>query len=105
VSTEVADNPDEDRYEILVDGHLAGFINYQLKGSQITLWHTETEAGYEGRGHASELAKVALDDVKQRGLELVPLCGFVVEYVRNHADEYLDMVAASHRDKVMASGD
>ena len=104
MGTEVADNPDEDRYEILVDGHLAGFIKYVLQGPRITLWHTEIEPGYDGRGLGSELTKVALDDVKQRDLELMPLCRFVAKYVRRHSDEYLDVVVPDYREKVM-SGD
>ncbi len=98
----MADNPDEDRYEILVDGHLAGFVKYQLEGTRITLWHTEIESDYAGRGLASELAKVALDDVKQRGLELVPLCPFVAKYIRRHPDDYLDLVAPDYRNKLVA---
>jgi predicted GNAT family acetyltransferase len=104
VSTEVADNPVENRYEILVDGHLAGYIRYRLRETQITLWHTEMETGYEGRGLAAELGKVALDDVKERGLELVPLCPFITKYIRRHPEDYLDIVAADYREKVMKGG-
>lgn len=102
MSTEIADNPTEQRYEILVEGHLAGFISYALDGERITMWHTEIEPEYEGRGLASELAKVALDDVKQRGLSLVPLCPFVAKYVRRHPEEYLQIVAPDHRQKLAA---
>jgi predicted GNAT family acetyltransferase len=104
VSTEVADNPAQERYEILVEGHLAGFIKYQLGEGRITFWHTEIQPDYEGRGLASELAKVALDDVKQRGLELVPLCPFIAKYIRRHPDDYLDVVAPEYREKVTAGG-
>jgi uncharacterized protein len=104
MGTEVADNPEEQRYEVLVDGHLAGVIKYSLDGKRITLWHTETELEYAGRGLASQLARVALDDIKQRELELVPLCPFIAKFVRQHPDEYLDTVAADYRTKVLAEG-
>jgi hypothetical protein len=103
VSTEIADNPAAERYEILVEGHLAGFISYALDGERITMWHTEIEPEYGGRGLAGELAKVALDDVKQRALALVPLCPFVAKFVRRHREEYLDTVAPDYRERVLAA--
>jgi hypothetical protein len=104
VSTEVADNPAAERYEILVDGQLAGFIRYRSDDKRITFWHTEVESAYEGRGLASELAKVALDDVKARGQEVVPLCPFISKYIRRHPDDYLEIVAPNYRDKVKTGG-
>jgi len=101
---QIDDNPEEQRYEALVDGQLAGFIQYQLRGNSITIYHTEVDPAYSGQGVGGELAKVALDDVKQRGLELTPMCPFVASYIRRHPDEYLDTVARSMREKVRAGG-
>jgi uncharacterized protein len=101
MSTTVRDNPDESRYELLVDGRLAGFASYRLHGERITMYHTEVEAEYGGRGLGDELARAALDDVRRRGLVLVPLCPFIASYVRHHPGEYLDLVAPSLRDRVM----
>jgi len=101
---QIDDNPEEQRYEALLDGQLAGFIRYQLRGDQITLYHTEVEPAYEGEGIGAELARVALADIKSRDLKLVPLCPFIARYVRRHADEYLGTVVESMRDKVLAGG-
>ena len=37
----VHDNPSELRYELLVDGQLAGFAQYRLSNDRITMFHTE----------------------------------------------------------------
>ena len=104
MSIEVLDNPELARYEARVDGELAGFAQYRLHGDRITMFHTEIDPAYEGRGVGSGLIRAALDDVRERGLELVPLCPFVADYVRRHPDRYLELVAAPMREKVIANG-
>lgn len=101
MSTAVRDNPAQSRYELLVDGRLAGFAQYRLNGKRITMYHTEVEPEYEGRGLGDELARNALDDVRRRALQLVPLCPFIAAYIRRHPDEYLDLVAPGLRERVM----
>jgi uncharacterized protein len=104
VGIEVVDNPGQQRYEVRVDGQLAGFAQYRLNDDQITMFHTEVDPAYEGHGVGSELAKDALADVRERGLELIPLCPFIADYVRRHPDSYLDLVAEPMRGEVLAGG-
>lgn len=105
MSVEVADNPDLSRYEVRVDGELAGFAQYRLRDGRITIFHAEVDPAYEGRGVGSQLASSALADVRARALELVPRCPFIAGYVRRHPDLYLDLVAEPLREQVMAGGD
>ena len=102
MSLQIDDNPEKHRYEALVDGELVGFIQYRLQDRRMTMVHTEVEPAYEGQGVGSELAKVALEDVRERGLELVPRCPFIARYVQRHPDLYLDLVPESLREKVLA---
>jgi len=91
-STEVVDNPERSRYELHVDGQLAGFILYRVQPGVVTMVHTEIEPEQEGHGLGSILAAGALDDVRARGLKVRPLCPFVSLYIRRHP-EYADLVA------------
>jgi uncharacterized protein len=102
VSLQIDDNPEEHRYEALLDGELAGFIQYRLQDGRMTMVHTEVDPAYEGQGVGSELAKVALEDARERGLKLVPLCPFIAGYVMRHPDRYLDLVPEPLRGKLMA---
>jgi predicted GNAT family acetyltransferase len=70
VVIEVVDNPKRERYELRADGKTAGFIFYRLKGGRMTMVHTEVEPAYEGHGLGTDLAKAALADVRERGLDL-----------------------------------
>ena len=101
MSIEVRDNPERSRYEVLLDGEVAGFAQYRLRNGRITMFHTEIEPGHEGHGLGGELARQALDDVRSRGLALEPRCPFIAGYIRRHPDQYLDLVIPALRDKVM----
>ncbi len=100
---EIRDNPGEDRYELRVDGELAGFVTYRLEDGRITLVHTEVDDEHSARGLGTLLARWALDDARRRGLAIVPACPFIVSIVRKDPDEYLDAIAPGARAHVMKS--
>jgi predicted GNAT family acetyltransferase len=87
----VSDNWDRARYEITVDGAPAGFLTYLRRGDTVTLVHTEIDDAFEGHGLGGKLARGALDDLRARGLHVVPKCPFVAKFIREHA-EYGDLV-------------
>jgi predicted GNAT family acetyltransferase len=90
----VADNPSRLRYEIHVDGALAGYSTYSRHADTITILHTEIEPQFEHHGLAGRLARYALDDIRRRGLKVIPTCPFFAQFVREHP-EYADLVIAS----------
>jgi predicted GNAT family acetyltransferase len=58
------------------------------------LVHTEIEPSLEGQGVGSRLVAGALADIRSRGLELVPVCPFVLAYLKRHP-EFDDLVVTS----------
>jgi uncharacterized protein len=94
----IADNPEASRYEIHVDGELAGTAAYDLEDSAISFTHTEIDDRFEGRGLGSQLARGALDDARRRQLRVVPNCDFIRGYISKH-DEYRDLVPESARSR------
>ncbi|WP_412029318.1 GNAT family N-acetyltransferase [Deinococcus yunweiensis] len=84
------------RYEITVDGRVAGFAEYQDVAGARMLPHTEIDEGHEGEGLGSTLVKYALDDIRTRQLHVVPMCPFVAAYMRRHP-EYTDLVQPGQR--------
>jgi predicted GNAT family acetyltransferase len=89
--SEVRDNPQRSRYEIVVDGDLVGVAEYTLRGNVITFTHTWVAPERRDDGYASELVGSALDDVRSRGLSVVARCPYVAKFIRNHAD-YADLL-------------
>ncbi|HEV7398685.1 MAG TPA: GNAT family N-acetyltransferase [Solirubrobacterales bacterium] len=92
----LADNADEERYEIRVDGEPAGLLQYRLRPGLIELVHTEIDEEFEGRGLGSRLISFALDNARDRGLAVLPFCPFVNDYIRRHR-QYVDLVPEGRR--------
>jgi uncharacterized protein len=90
----VVDNPSAGRFEIKVDGQVAGFAAYRRSGATVSFTHTEIDSSFEGRGLGSKLARGALDAVRAEGSAVVPLCPFIRRYIERHP-EYLDLVPAA----------
>lgn len=88
----VGDAPERSRFEVQVDGELAGFADYRWEAGRVVLVHTEVDERYEGQGVGSSLARATLDELRSRGVSIVPRCRFVALYVQKHP-EYADMVA------------
>ena len=84
--SEVRNNQADHQYELEVEGELA-LAAYRLSDDRIVFTHTEVPQALEGRGIASRLVKVALDDVRARGLKVVPACVFVKHYIEKHPEE------------------
>ncbi|HEY3765997.1 MAG TPA: GNAT family N-acetyltransferase [Gaiellales bacterium] len=87
---------DANRYELVLDGRRIGLLAYHRRKHRIALTHTEVTPACEGRGFGSRLAAAALDDAREQGLAVVPLCPFITGYIERHP-EYRDLVAAEHR--------
>lgn len=88
---EVVDEPAKSRFEVLVDGQVAGFADYRLLPTKIVLTHTEVQPEHGGKGLAGRLVKHALEASRDAGLRVVPLCPYVVTYIERHP-EYQDLV-------------
>src|SRR5688572_15347637 len=92
----IADNPDAHRFELKAGGAIAAQAQYELSGSSVKFTHTEVLPGHDGKGLGSKLARFALDDMRKRGLHVVPACGFIAGYIGKHP-EYLDLLTEDTR--------
>ncbi|MGL5816899.1 MAG: GNAT family N-acetyltransferase [Phycicoccus sp.] len=87
VEVEVVRNEQEHRWEALVDGRLAGFARYQLRGDVVIFTHTEVGPAFEGRGVGGAIARAALDEVEATGtLRVRPMCPFIRAWIDRHPD-------------------
>lgn len=94
----VQDNPAKSRYEISVDGELAGFTEYELENGVIAFTHTEIDEKFAGQGLASRLVRFELDEARERTLAVMPYCPFVRGFIQKHHD-YVALVPADSREK------
>ncbi|WP_406486534.1 GNAT family N-acetyltransferase [Streptomyces sp. NBC_01563] len=78
------------RYMIQVDGATAGFTVYRDRDGQRVFYHTEIDDAFAGQGLASILVTEALNDVRESGMRIVPVCPYVAKYLKKH-DEFADI--------------
>jgi len=78
-------NDEQNRYDILVDGQLAGFSEFEEDAEgRLVFPHTEIDPAYGGRGLGTKLVAAAMEDEAARGDVVVPECPFVVRYLQNN---------------------
>ena len=87
----VQDNPDRRRFEILLDGEVAGFADYQARDGAVVIVHSEVDPAYRGKGLGGQLAQQTLDALRERAVKVVPACPFFARYVADHP-EYQEIV-------------
>ncbi|MBM7787768.1 GNAT family N-acetyltransferase [Tenggerimyces flavus] len=88
----VKDNPSEERFEVHDGDQLAGSLYYEQRGEALALIHTEIDPAFGGRGLGSVLVRRTLEQLRERGVKIVPLCPFVKSWMEKHP-EYDDLKA------------
>jgi predicted GNAT family acetyltransferase len=91
---EVADNPEHNRFEAVVDGAIVGKAVYRAKDGVVVFTHTEVDPEEQGQGIAQALAARALDLVRATGRTVVAQCPFIASYIRRHP-EYADLLGSA----------
>jgi predicted GNAT family acetyltransferase len=94
VTVLVEDNPARRRFEILVDGSLAGFAAYELRQEAVVFTHTEVDPSYRDMGVGGALARGALDQVRERGDRVVARCPFISAYIDKHP-QYAELLVST----------
>ena len=89
-NVEVTHNPEEHRFELSVDGHLA-VLDYILMENIIIFTHTGVPPAISGRGPGVKLVQTGLEYARENGLQIRSKCWFVSKYLRRHP-EYQDLV-------------
>lgn len=81
----IRDNPDQNRFETEVEGHLA-IAQYVLTPNGIIFTHTEVPPELGGRGIATRLVEAGLASARQRGLSVIPRCPVFGRYMQKHPE-------------------
>jgi predicted GNAT family acetyltransferase len=92
----VQDNPSASRFEITIDGELAGYLDYREYRGEYAIPHTRVFPQFEGHGVGTELVVRSLQEIRERHGTVLPYCPFVPAVMRKHP-ELSDLVPESER--------
>jgi uncharacterized protein len=87
---EVKHLPEQSRFELVMEGKTA-HADYHLSGNIMTIFHVYTPPEFRGKGIAAQVAKYALDYIRNNNLKIVPQCPYMRDYMNKHS-EYQSLV-------------
>ncbi len=86
-------NEKESRFEWCKDDCLATIDYTETEGGKVLrLTHAYVPPPGRGKGIGHALVKEVLDEIRERKQKLVPVCPFIVQYIREYP-EYKDLLA------------
>jgi predicted GNAT family acetyltransferase len=94
MTSTVTKNEAAGRYELHVDGVLAGIADYTERDGVVVLPHTEIDGSRRGQGLGAVLVQGVLDDIQPSGRKVVPACWYVAQFIDEHP-AYADLVSSS----------
>ena len=86
MSTSVSRQNNPDRFEITVDGEVAGFAEFLDRGDRRIFVHTEIGEEFGGQGLAGTVVGKGVDATREEGLTVVPVCPYVTKWLTRHSE-------------------
>ena len=91
MSEEITHDPARSRYDLVVDGSLGAYAEYERDDDVIVFTHTVTTPTMRGRGLAGKVVRHALDDARANDRVVIAQCWYVAQYIDQHP-EYADLL-------------
>lgn len=99
---EVTDNADQNRFELRLNGDLVGIVGYYEMSSVprrtartgtpvVSFMHTVVVEDFGHRGLAALLVRLSLEQAREYGWKIRPVCTYVQRFVDAHP-EYRDLM-------------
>jgi predicted GNAT family acetyltransferase len=80
----VVDNPDDGRFELLVDDEVVSVLHYRRDGELLVIPHVETNPRHRGNDYAATLVYGVMERARSEGLGVRALCGFAARTIDAH---------------------
>jgi predicted GNAT family acetyltransferase len=91
--SEVIQNQELERFELVEDGDIAGYSEYRIVSNEIVFTHTEILSPEREKGLGGRLVREALDQVREHtDYRVVAQCPFVAHWLSKHPD-YQDLLS------------
>lgn len=77
--------------QLLVDDQQVGEMEISVHNGQLTVYHTEVNPAYEGKGYAKLLLSKLVEYGRENNLKIVPLCPYVHGQFKRYPELYQDI--------------
>lgn len=78
-------------FDIYDEDGKAGEMIFDIKGKDLTVYHTEVEPEKEGKGYAKMLLDAMVDYVRENRFIVIPMCPYVHAQFKRHEELYRDI--------------
>lgn len=83
---QLSNNSKDCQFEFNIDGHIARIEYMEVDNKDFYLIHTEVPHELKGTGIATCLVEKTLEYIEINSSHMVPICPFVVSYVKQHSE-------------------
>lgn len=77
--------------QLFSDEKKVGKMDISVIGKKLTVYHTEVDSEYEGKGFAKILLEKLVSYAREKELMILPLCPYVHAQFKRHPEEYNDV--------------
>lgn len=77
--------------QLFSDDNKAGKMDISVIGKKLTVYHTEVNEEYAGKGFAKILLEKLVSYARENDLKIVPLCPYVHAQFKRNSEEYNDV--------------
>lgn len=68
-----------------------GEMEVSVSNDTMTVYHTEVDSAYEGKGYAKQLLTTMVEHARNNHLKVIALCPYVHVQFSRHPDQYADI--------------
>lgn len=76
----------EDRIELIQEDKAVGKIEFVKDGNELTITHTVVNPLFRGQGIAKILMEKVINEAKEKGLKIIPVCSYAVSYFEKNTE-------------------
>lgn len=77
--------------QLFSDDNKAGKMDISVVGNKLTVYHTEVDEAYAGKGFAKLLLEKLVSYARENDLKILALCPYVHAQFKRHPEEYNDV--------------
>lgn len=89
--TEIVLGNVKDEIQLFSDDKKAGKMDISVIKNKLTVYHTEVDEEYAGKGFAKLLLNKLVSYARENDLKIVPLCPYVHAQFKRNPEEYNDI--------------